>query len=249
MFIGMGMPIPDLSNLPGPSRPGGGGGAFEYTAIDNSFSMEFDGAASYYNIGNGISFNYNDPFTISTWVNVDAVSGNKAIYNKYDSSISGGRGIALNLYSSSGSGINLIYFDLYSTNSGSTSTRKRITTRSTNNIVDHDIWYLLTVTYDGSGLGSGIKMYLNGVSQAVTVTQDNLQSGDITNSLNAHVGATATPSSFFNGTMDEYAIWSLALSEETIQAIYDATANNPGKVADLSETPEGQPTAWYRMGD
>jgi hypothetical protein len=35
MFIGMGMPIPDLANLPGVSRPGGGGGgAFEYTAID-----------------------------------------------------------------------------------------------------------------------------------------------------------------------------------------------------------------------
>jgi len=226
-----------------------GGGPFEYTAIDNNFSMEFDGVSDYVDIGNGISFNYNDPFTISTWVNVDAVSGTKAIYNKYDSSISGGRGIALNLFSSSGSGLNLIYFDLYSTNSGSTSTRKRITTRSTDFIISPDIWYLLTITYDGSGLGSGIKMYLNGVSKSVTITQDNLQSGDITNSLNAYVGATTTPSSFFNGTMDEYAIWSLTLSEGTIEAIYNTTNDNPGKAADLTETPEGAPTAWYRMGD
>ena len=45
------------------------------------------------------------------------------------------------------------------------------------------------------------------------------------------------------------AVFSVALSESTIQAIYDTTANNPGKVADLSETPEGAPAAWYRMGD
>jgi hypothetical protein len=175
----------------------------------------------YIDIGNGISFNYNDPFTISTWVNVDAVSGTKAIYNKYDSSISGGRGIALNLFSSSGSGLNLIYFDLYSTNSGSTSTRKRITTRSTDFIINPDIWYLITITYDGSGLGSGIKMYLNGVSKSVTITQDNLQSGDITNSLNAHVGATTTPSLFFNGTMDEVAIWDSALNSTQVTELYN----------------------------
>jgi hypothetical protein len=209
--------------------------------------MEFDGTSDYVDIGNGISFNYNDPFTISTWLKVDEVVGYKTIYYKYDSFISGGRGIVLSLYSSSGSGVNLVYFDLDSRNSGSTPTRKRITTRSANSIVDHDIWYLLTVTYDGSGLGSGIKMYLNGVSQAVTVTQDNLQSGDITNSLNANIGATL--SSFFNGIMDEYAIWSSALSEGTIEAIYNTTNDNPGQAADLSETPEGAPVAWYRMGD
>ena len=32
-----------------------GGGAFEYTAIDNSFSMKFDGAGSYYNVNSLIS--------------------------------------------------------------------------------------------------------------------------------------------------------------------------------------------------
>ena len=51
------------------------------------------------------------------------------------------------------------------------------------------------------------------------------------------------------GKIDEVALWTTVLSQETIQAIYDTTANNPGKVADLSETPEGAPTAWYRMGD
>ena len=64
----MGMPIPDLSNLPGPSRPGGGGGgAFEYTAIDNSYSMEFDGTASYFNIARQQSLGITDSISISVW--------------------------------------------------------------------------------------------------------------------------------------------------------------------------------------
>jgi hypothetical protein len=70
-----------------------------------------------------------------------------------------------------------------------------------------------------------------------------------TASTSLNIGSYDGASNFFLGKADEAAIWSTVLSEETIQAIYDATANNPGKVADLSETPEGQPTAWYRMGD
>ena len=45
MKMGMGMPIPDLSNLPGVSRPGGGGtpGPPPLAQIDNLNSMSFDG--------------------------------------------------------------------------------------------------------------------------------------------------------------------------------------------------------------
>ena len=42
----MGMPIPDLSNLPGASRPGGGGtpvppGPTPLAQVNNVYSMEF----------------------------------------------------------------------------------------------------------------------------------------------------------------------------------------------------------------
>ena len=38
MFIGLSIPIPNISNLPGPSRPGSGGGGGDTT----SFIMEID---------------------------------------------------------------------------------------------------------------------------------------------------------------------------------------------------------------
>ena len=39
MFLGMGMPIPDLANLPGVSRPGGGGS-------DENFIMKWETTTS-----------------------------------------------------------------------------------------------------------------------------------------------------------------------------------------------------------
>ena len=48
----MGMPIPDLSNLPGVSRPGGGGPSGpSVDQIANQFSFEFDGVGSYFDTG------------------------------------------------------------------------------------------------------------------------------------------------------------------------------------------------------
>ena len=64
------------------STPGAGGGAFAYTAIDNSFSMEFDGVASTFNAG---LFNDLDNGDLSAciWINtpntrtvIDYVFGN-----------------------------------------------------------------------------------------------------------------------------------------------------------------------------
>ena len=53
----------------------------------------------------------------------------------------------------------------------------------------------------------------------------------------------------FVGNLDEIAVWNTDISEGTIEAIYNTTNDNPGKAADLLETPEGAPVAWYRMGD
>ena len=226
--------------------PGSGGGGGGLATVSNAFSMTFNGVDEFLNIGNSVSFDHDTSFTISCWVEVDEVAGYKQIYSKYDSSI--GRGITLYLYTNSGSGINILYFDLFSTNAGSTASRKRITTNA-GAIIDHDVQYHVAVTYDGSGLGNGIKVYRNGIAQTVTITQDNLQSGDITNSVDAHIGATNTPSNFFNGEIDEYALFTASLDASTVESIYSASLPLGSNVtADLS-TLSTPPVAWYRMGD
>jgi len=200
----------------------------------NTYSTSFDGVDDYINIGNGINFEYTDAFTYSFWVNPDALSGVKYLFSKYDS----GRGVLMYFNSSGGATPAAISFNLYNTNSGSTATRKRITT-TTGNILTKSVWSNIVITYDGSGLGSGIKLYKNGVSQTVTVTQDNLQNNTIVVSQDAYISGNNFGSSFLAGNQDEWAIFNTELSAADALAIYGA-----GQPTDLTSL---SPLAWYRF--
>ena len=61
------MPIPDLSNLPGSSRPAGGGGIPpgppSLPKIDNLYSFEFDGAGAYFDAGDVTELNNQSAFS------------------------------------------------------------------------------------------------------------------------------------------------------------------------------------------
>ena len=205
------------------STPGAGGGAFEYTAIDNSFSMEFNGTDARYivNSTSDLELTGTD-FSISLWIRSDTTTA--IILDKYGPTANG-----WGLYLQSGT----LKFITYPSPGAWTS----MTTLSTN------VWTHIVIV--ASNTGQTLKCYKDGVevynaTYAMTVGSNN---------TDLYIGGESGLGFDFDGHLDELAVFRNALSEETIQAIYDATANNPGKVADLSETPEGVPTAWYRMGD
>ena len=233
MFIGTGTPIPIIANLPGSSRPGGGG-AFEYTAIDNSFSIEFDGAASYFNAGSSLGLIGTGVRTFSVWLKTSTTS-TQTVLGTRDVNTNGWV-IQIELNS-------ILFFNvLGGANKGIYTTAANLTDGN---------WHHLVIVRAGS---ANNKIYVDGVPQTLNTTTfgaenltDPQSSKDLLIGAGYNTGGTLYR--FFNGYIDEMAIWTSALSEETIQAIHDTTANNPGKVADLSETPEGAPAAWYRMGD
>ena len=242
----MGMPIPDLANLPGPSRPGGGGGgAFEYTAIDNSFSMELDGAGSYFETGITDLPAY---VSISLWVKSTSPvwAGNPSLVTRRDVPY---QRFPYSIFWNAGN----VYARFRIQSSSSPTNGVNLQTGLASGLNDGQ-WHHIVAFFDGT---KGA-LYVDS-SEVSTVLVSSITGGvegplwpngnpnyNVEN-YTTWIGKAVTTT--FDGKLDEVAIWNSAISENTIQAIYDATANNPGKVADLSETPEGLPSAWYRMGD
>ncbi len=246
MGIGIGTPIYDLANLPGQGGSGGGGGSFEYTAIDNSFSMEFDGLSSYYSIARQQSLGITDSISISVWVKFPLnYSGgpNPRRATIVSEDVVGGTGRNFNFRFQGGGSLKAIVFEVWNTDG----TQNTLTVANTS-LVDNQ-WHHIVATYDGTTNTDGINVYIDTVKTSATALSTGIRS---TSNVGTTIGATRdyAPREYLQGNLDELAIWSgSVISESTVQAIYDTTTNNPGKVADLSETPEGLPLAWYRMGD
>ena len=219
MLVGIGSTIPRIANLPGSSRPGGGGGSpFEYTAIDNTYSMEFDGTGyiktNVVNTGNEVS--------VSFWIKASGTGTQQVL---------GASSVGLFRYFGTlGADSRLFIYD-----SGAW--------KPVIGAVRDGQWHHCALVYDNTT--KEIKGYRDGALDfTVTLLGTYSDLGLLS------IGRYAlTDQRYLIGSLDEVALWNTKLSEGTIEAIYNTTNDNPGKAADLTETPEGVPIAWYRMGD
>ena len=228
------MPIPDLSNLPGVSRPGGGGGGGGGLAqIDNLNSMQFDGTDEYIDLGTDVLFDSTGSFSFSAWVNLNSYSPAFPGICRIKTDQSKGFIIFLS-QTSPYQGVNI----------GSVSGFMRA--KTVGNIGGDFIgtWKHVCVTFDGVDRTntSSYKIFIDGSSVDLTTT------GAFSDSPNANFlgNATTNSATYLNGKIDEAAIFNTALTEAEILSIYNATET--GKTADLNDltTP---PVKWYRMGD
>tara|TARA_R110001632_G_scaffold210291_1_gene335294 strand:+ start:52 stop:783 length:732 start_codon:yes stop_codon:yes gene_type:complete len=243
MKMGMGMPIPDLSNLPGPSRPGGGGtpvppGPTPLAQIDNVYSMEFDGADESINLGVSppplnTSF---QKASFSLWAKTTAWGTPSSGFTLFNNRPNAYSGIALNTFTSSmylyPKGMaNNISFNM-----------------SDSGFID-DEWNHIAISIDSTKpvAADRIKIYINGVSATLTGVIT-LNSTFLQGAANFQIGDGLRGA--YNGEIDEFAMWDVTLTDAEILDIYNATAVVGGvnKTADLSQltTP---PVKWYRMGD
>ena len=236
--MGMGMPIPDLSNLPGVSRPGGGGGGGGgggLAQIDNLNSMQFDGTDEYIDLGTDVLFDSTGSFSFSAWVNLNSYSPAFPGICRIKTDQSKGFIIFLS-QTNPYQGVNI----------GSVSGFMRA--KTVGNIGGDFIgtWKHVCVTFDGVDRTntSSYKIFIDGSSVDLTTT------GAFSDSPNANFlgNATTNSATYLNGKIDEAAIFNTALTDAEILSIYNATAVVGGvnKTADLSQltTP---PVAWYRM--
>jgi hypothetical protein len=249
MFIGVGNPIPRIANLPGASRPGGGGGGRGGTSVgkvDNLYSYEFDASAATYivlsNFTSGFTTeaNANNGFSFSIWVNI----ANVVSVNWY---LIGAGKNSNGPFTLQGTGPNVRFSMIDGSASGYT-----LTTSDAPLTGRANEWIHLAYVWDGTASATErMKIYIDGVqntSASITGPTSLQTSGAQVNS-NTHIGAyrVLTPGTGSDMYMDEIGIFTRTLSDEDITAIYNATTS--GKTADLSTLATGAPYAWYRMGD
>lgn len=224
MFMGMGIPIPDLSNLPGASRPGGGGGGGgSLPQVNNVYSMEFDGSNNII-VDDSSGDLETANVSASVWFKGNTQSVNfNYLMSKVDNS--GSKGYAIY----AGDSNNKLSFFIWNGTSF-------VVTPLAGVVMDNN-WHHAVGTFDGANL----KLYVDGSLYSSTTSA----SGIVYDGGDLIIGAQTTAAArSFEGKLDEAAIWNTALTQEQVESIYNATTT--GKTADLSSL---SPVAWYRMGD
>lgn len=135
------------------------------------------------------------------------------------------------------------YFDFVS--NGTTCVGINVNSTST---YSSGAWSHFVVTYSGSGAASGVTMYINGSSVAVTTTKDTLAtfSGQTAAFVIGYrITGAPEPSYYLTGNLDEISIWNTELTAAQVTAIY-----NSGKAYELTRsTAQRSLLGWYRMGD
>ena len=235
----MGIPIPDLANLPGVSRPGGGGSSGpSVDQITNQYSFKFDRVAATY-MTTGINIAADSDFSVSFWVKGDTAPS--TVYpGIFPFAIGSGSNSTLGRMHPSGG----YKFMIQSTDNTGANFGNRIINI---NIYDGN-WYHIVFTRDNAS--GQVFAYVDGVNVewgsawgstvAPSITLN--PSGDL------YFGTAAANTSYaWDGWLDEFALFDRTLTKKEIEVIYDATNN--GMTADLSTLSTGAPTAWYRMGD
>ncbi len=184
-------------------------------AFANTSSVDFDGVDDYIAIAANASLNTAGDWSFSAWINADDLSSYEAIAAKRTGGLDWD-------FAVNGSKLRL-YLPWGFATLGST-------TLSTGQ------WYHVAFTVE-VGESDGIKLYLNGSQESNT--------GNASASGNAgNFGMTIadnTANRWWNGKIDEVAMFHSALSASDISDIYNSGA--PADVLSYS------PVAWWRMGD
>jgi hypothetical protein len=190
----------------------------EKSHLDLGTATYFYGVSDYVSCGSAsLDFDQNDAFTLSAWVNPNEIGIFKNIMGKD----TGGAG-----------GLNRGYFYAIDTtgqiqfqirNSGG----NRLRGFSTNTLNSHN-WYHVCLSKSGSNALAGVNIWINGVSESLTSTTDNLSSTILNSSEFAVGNYTTIGAEFpFDGFMVNASVYNKELNSTEINQIYDKGRINP----------------------
>ena len=209
------------------------------TEAFEKYSLNFDGANDYINMGNvsALDFDYNDPFSISAWISFGGVSGAESLVSKQESS-GDFRGYNFIIHRS---GAN---YTLRLSLINDISPVQYIYVWGTTSMSQYT-WYHVVVTYDGSNTAAGVKFYIDGSSETTTIDTDSLGTNTTLNSADFNIGERNSGSGglYYHGNISNVAVFNSELSAANIVSLF-----NGGKPGDLSSFSPA-PVSWWRLGE
>lgn len=200
------------------------------TAFYNPFALSFDGSDDIVTVSNttDLDFGTNDAFTISAWTRASSFAGYETIFQKIDDSTGAQQGFVLTL----ANGVPQFWMQSdYAAN-------EYLQVGSTTPLTV-DTWHHVAVTYDGSGLASGVRIYLNGTDTTGSIGHDNLV-GSIVNVGEVEIG-NRNGGSFqqLSGDVDDVRVYETVLESTQVAALAagscDAGVTAPPDIVDADE--------------
>lgn len=184
-------------------------GAAGGLAHDADKATTFDGSTGYVNIGDVYDFAGTTSFSVEFWVkkNVQEATSWARLVDKHQlTPVRDGWTTSIAPNSDTFGNAGKILFERWGNGSQSNVVGTTATAVGT--------WYYVVATYDGSTL----RLYVNGSLEASAASSVSMS--DTTAPL--RIAASAGGGSNFNGTIDDVAIYNVALTAAQIQAHYDA---------------------------
>lgn len=198
--------------------------------VDTNSILFVAASSQYVDFGNVFGFDRTDSYSFSAWIKPATTSGAPQIVGK-ESASGTNPGYNFGMLSAK------LYAQLLGTNGTYIDVRG-------STVLTAGTWYQVALTYDGSGVAAGIKLYVNGVLETPTVAHDNLTTS-IVNSASFAIGTLVGQGVYFDGHIDEVVVYNAAIASGTALALYNfGTPVNPTGISDA-----GSIVSWYRMGD
>ena len=177
--------------------------------ISNGFSL--DGVNDTVDFGNNLDFDGSTPFSVSCWINTNNVTSSNVPLAKAQN-LAPFTGYWF-LITSTG---NLRFILSNDLNSPNWLAIENSTTLSTST------WYHCVMTYDGSKSSTGLKVYVDNALNTQNVISNTL-TGSTSNSINFKIGARNN-GFFYNGLIDEVAVFNKELSASEVTELYNSGA-------------------------